>query len=385
MEIQKIPWKSLGGLYDQDEIDIVIKMVKAQAESAAGFFRLPEEPDFEKAFAEHEGADYASAVNSCGTGLDLAMRILDIGPGDEVITSPLTFVATTHCIVGTGAKLVFADIDPKSYNLDPEKVKEKITPRTKAVIPVHMCGMPADIDGFDQIASESGVHIVYDAAHAVGTLYNGKKVGPAGDMSVYSFQTNKNITTLGEGGMVTTNNPTFHARLQRIKSFGFQYGKVDDVVEWGSNYRMSKLQSAVGLTQLKKVRTILDTRHQYSHRLTEALKDVPEIITPFDDGTHFCPYHLYLLRFNDEAIDATRDAFVELLKGKYQVGVTFHYPPLWDFSFYRNMGYGPEGLPIAEQVLRQLFNVPVFPFMTPAQIDYVAWAIKQSIADLKQG
>ena len=383
MRIREVPWTPLGGVYDQGDIDTVMEILRGQVERSAGFFRLPEEPTFERGFAEYEGAKYGSAVNSCGTGLDLAMRVLDVGPGDEVITAPLTFVSTTHCIVGTGATLVFADIDPLTYNLDPASVEDKMTPRTKAILPVHMNGMPADIDAFAELSARTGVKIVYDGAHAVGTLYKGQKVGPAGDMSVYSFQSNKNMSTLGEGGMVTTDNPDYHARLQRIKSFGFQYGKVDDVLEWGSNYRMNKLQSAVGMSQLRKVAETNRIRNKYARYISQQMADVPEIIAPFDDGRFFCPYHLYLLRFNDESMDATREEFLAILKGKYNVGVTFHYPPIWNFSFYRNMGYGPDETPVAAKVLRQLFNVPVFPRMPMEDIEYVAWALRESVADLR--
>jgi dTDP-4-amino-4,6-dideoxygalactose transaminase len=385
MEIRKIPWMPLGGAYEEDDVRAVLAILQAQVERGTGFFRLPEEPAFEAAFAAHEGAPYASAVNSCGTGLDLAMRILGVGPGDEVITTPLTFVATTHCIVGTGAKVVFADIDPQTYNLDPAKAEARISAQTKAILPVHMNGMPADIDAFADLSARAGVKVVYDAAHAVGTLYKGRKIGAAGEMSVYSFQSNKNMSTLGEGGMTTTANAEHYARLQRIKSFGFQYGKVDDVLEWGTNCRMSKLQSAVGLTQLKKVDETVRIRHQYARHLSQQLADAPEIITPFDDGTHFCPYHLYLLRFNDELAHAPRESFLKVLNEKYKVETKIHYPPLWGFSFYRNLGYGPEGTPVAAQVLRQLFNVPVFPRMCLEEIDYIAWAIRQSIVDLRRG
>jgi dTDP-4-amino-4,6-dideoxygalactose transaminase len=385
MKIREIPWTSLGGVYGQDDIDVVMQLLQAQEERSAGFFRLPEEPTFERAFAQHEGSQYASAVNSCGTGLDLAMRVLGIGPGDEVITTPLTFVATPHCVVGVGAKVVFADIDPLTYNLDPAKAEEKITPRTKAIIPVHMNGMPADIDGFTELSHRTGARVVYDAAHAVGVLFDGRKIGPARDMSVYSFQSNKNMSTLGEGGMITTDDAELHARLQRVKSFGFQYGETDDVLEWGTNYRLNKLQSAVGLTQLQKVDDTNRARHRFARYVSEALETVPEVIAPFDDGTHFCSYHLYMLRFNDEIVDATRDEFLAILKGRYKVAVTFHYPPLWNFSFYRDMGYGPEDTPVAAKVLRQLFNVPVFPRMQMEDFEYIVWALKQSVSDLKKG
>jgi perosamine synthetase len=389
MDIREVPFKSLGGVYDQDDIDAVLAILTAQVERDAGFFRLPEEPNFERAFAAHAGAAYAATVNSAGTGLDMAMRLLGVGPGDEVITTPLTFVATAHCIIGTGATVVFADIDPLTYNLDPVQAEAHITPRTKVILPVHMNGMPADIDAFSDLAARTGIQIVYDAAHAVGTLYKGRKIGGASEMSIYSFQSNKNMSTLGEGGAITTDNAEHHARLQRMKSFGFQYGagsrgKVDDVLEWGSNYRMTKLQSAVGLTQLAKVDATNRIRHRYAHYISQQLADVPEIIVPFDDGTHFCPYHLYMLRFDDQAVQASREQFVALLKGKYKVGVTFHYPPIWDFSYYRDMGYGPDATPVAARVLRQLFNVPIFPRMTLEDVDYVVWAIKQSVAELRR-
>jgi dTDP-4-amino-4,6-dideoxygalactose transaminase len=193
------------------------------------------------------------------------------------------------------------------------------------------------------------------------------------------------MSTLGEGGMVTTDSAEFHARLQRIKSFGFQYGKVDDVLEWGSNYRMSKLQSAVGMTQLTKVGETNRIRNEYARWLSGQMEEVPEIIAPYDDGTHYCPYHLYMLRFDDESIDGSREEFVKILKEKYRVGVTFHYRPIWSFSFYRDMGYGPDETPIGTKVLRQLFNVPVFPRMPMEDIEYVAWALKESVADLKRG
>jgi perosamine synthetase len=360
----------------------------------------PRVAEFERRFAETLGAPAALAVASGTDAMQVALAALGVGPGDEVITTPLTFVSTAHCIVGNGARPVFADIDPQTYNLDPVSAAEKITPRTRVILPVHMNGMPADIDAFADLSQRTGVKIVYDAAHAVGTLYKGRKVGAAGEMSVYSFQSNKNMSTLGEGGAVATNNRAYHVRLQRIKSFGFEYGEVDDVVEWGSNYRMSKLQSAVGLTQLAKVDETCRIRHRYARYISQQLTDTPEVIVPFDDGTHYCPYHLYMLRFDDELMPATslppdsawttqqqgttaRQDFVQLLKGKYKVGVTFHYPPIWSFSFYREMGYGPDETPVAARVLRQLFNLPVFPRMTQEDIDYLIWAIKQCVAELK--
>ena len=217
-----------------------------------------------------------------------------------------------------------------------------------------MNGRPADLDGFADLSARTTVPIVYDAAHATGARYNGRGVGGAGAMSSYSFQFTKNLSTLGEGGMVTTNNSDHHTRLQRIKTFGFEYEPVEDVLEWGSNYRMTKVQAAVGLIQLRKVDEVNRARNRNARFISQQLADVPEIVAPADDGTHFCPYHLYMLRFNDEIAGASREEFLRVLKETYKVEATIHYPPMWDFTMFRKMGYGPHDTPIAATILRQL-------------------------------
>lgn len=383
MEIRNIPWYGLGAIYDQEEIDAVLNILNPCVTDAKGFFRLPEEPDFQKAFAEYEECKYASAVNSCGTGLDIALQILDIGPGDEVITTPLTFVCTGTCILLKGAKVVFADIDPKTYNLDPVKVEEKITERTKAIIPVHFAGLSADIEGFDRLARKYGVKIIYDAAHAAGSKYKDKKIGGFGDMSVFSFQSNKNMSTLGEGGAITTDNEEYFTRIERIKSFGFKYGPVDDVVELGSNYRMSKLQSAVGLTQLNKIDKNAALRKQYAKYLSGKLKDVEEITTPYVPEEYDHVFHLYTLLYDDEKVGKPKEDFIKILKQKYKIGVTIHYRPVYDWTVFKERGYNGDDTPIAARVMRQLFNVPVFSRMNYEDFDYVVWAIKEALAELK--
>jgi len=172
-DIRNVPYLALGGAFEQDDIDAALEVMTAAAEPNGNFFPLPEEPDFQKAFAGHEGAAHAVAFNSCGTALDACMMVLGIGPGDEVITTPLTFVCTATCAVALGAKIVFADIDPGTLCLDPAKARAKITPRTKAIIPVHFAGHAADIDGFEDITRDTGIPVIYDAAHAVGTTYRG--------------------------------------------------------------------------------------------------------------------------------------------------------------------------------------------------------------------
>ncbi len=384
MQKRNLPWYAMGALLEQDDIEIVSKITAECAYSPRGFFRLPEEPDFQKAFAAHEGAPFASAVNSAGTGLDLAMWVLDIGPGDEVITTPLTFVCSATCAMMRGAKVVFADIDPVTYNLDPVSVEKRITKNTKAIIPVHFGGVTCDFDGFERLREKYGVKIVYDAAHAVGSKFRGKPIGAQGDMTVYSFQTNKNMTTLGEGGAVTTAYEEYYRALERKKSFGFQYGPKDDVLELGSNYRMTKVQSATGILQLQKVDRNNAKRASDAKLLCELLTDTKEIICPTIPEDCFSASHLNTFRIDDEASGIDSTTFFRMLKEEYTVGISFHYKPVYDWQLFRDTGYDAADTPIAARVCRQLFQIPVFYHMTDDDYRYIAWAIQQCITKLKE-
>ena len=188
-----------------------------------------------------------------GTALDLCMMALGIGPGDEVITTPLTFVCTATTVMARGARVVFADIDPRTLNLDPDAVERRLNERTRAVIPVHFAGLACEVDRFQKLAEKHGLSVVYDAAHAVGTKFGKTPVGGFGKASCYSFQSNKNLTTLGEGGAVTTDDIELAETVRQMKTFGFIYGKPNRVVRVGFNYRMTKPQLAAGLSQLRKI------------------------------------------------------------------------------------------------------------------------------------
>ncbi len=217
MTKREVPFIAMGGVYEADDLAAAAGVIQAASEPGGGFFPLPEENDFQNALSEHEGAAKAVAVNSCGTALDVCMMALGIGPGDEVITTPLTFVCTAGTAIGQGATVVFADVDPVTMNLDPKSVRERITDKTKAIIPVHFTGLAADIDAFDAITAETGVPVIYDAAHAVATKYKGQPIGGAGTASCYSFQSNKNMTCLGEGGAVTTHDADFAEKVRQLK------------------------------------------------------------------------------------------------------------------------------------------------------------------------
>jgi len=383
MEIREVPFLPMGGVYEEDDVEAVRRVVARAALEGGSFFPLPEENEFQAAFAAHEGAAKAVAVNSCGTALDCCMMALGIGPGDEVITTPLTFVCTAGTAVARGARVVFADIDPATLCLDPGSVRDRITDRTRAIIPVHFAGLACDLDAFDAITEQTGIPVVYDAAHAVGTRHKGQPVGGRGKASCYSFQSNKNMTCLGEGGAVTTNDEAFAETVRQLKTFGYIYGGPGlRVARIGFNYRMTKAQYAVGLTQLRKVDRVIEARRQRMARMNELLADVEELILPAGHGPEHGS-HLYVVRLDTDRVGFTRDEFTATLKDCYKVGTARHYPAVWSWEAFRSLGYDGDGCPIAAKACEQVVSLPIFPRTGDEDLRYVAWAIKQTIAQLK--
>ncbi|MDD5678751.1 MAG: DegT/DnrJ/EryC1/StrS family aminotransferase [Kiritimatiellae bacterium] len=382
MQIREVPFAAMGGIYEADDRAAVDRVVAAALDANGNFFPMPEENEFQTLLARHERARRVVAVNSCGTALDCCMMALGIKPGDEVITTPLTFVCTAGTVIARGARVIFADIDPVTLNLDPLKVRACITPRTRAIIPVHFTGLACDIEAFDRIASETGIPVIYDAAHAVGALYKGQGIGGRGQASCYSFQSNKNMTCLGEGGAVTSNDEAFAERVRQLKTFGYIYGGPTlRVASIGFNYRMTKPQYAVGITQLNKIDRVIRLRQERMVKLNELLADVPEIIRPAGHGPEHGS-HLYVVRLDTDKVRFGASAFIGHLKSKYKVGTAKHYPPVWSWEAFQQLGYTAKGCPLAEKICAQVVSLPVFPRTTDEDLHYVAWAIKQTIRDL---
>lgn len=381
MKIRPVPFKGFGAVYEQDDVHAAMHVIANAAKPDGDLFPLPEETDFQKAFAAHEGASHAVAVNSCGTALDLCMMALGIKPGDEVITTPLTFVCSATCAAARGAKVVFADIDPVTMNLDPAKVRAKITDRTRAIIPVHFSGLACDIEGFDRISRETGIPVVYDAAHAVGALHDGKPISGAGKASCYSFQSNKNITTLGEGGAVTTNDAEFAEKVRQKKTFGYVYGPSTRVVTIGFNYRMNKVQYAVGLTQLAKADRVISARQERMVRMGDLLEGVEEIIRPAGHGRGHGS-HLYVVRLDTGKVKFTTAELQAHLEQTYQIGTAKHYPAVWTWEAFSEIDHDMSDCPIGEKACQQVFSLPIFADTSFDDLEYVAWAMKESIATL---
>ncbi len=381
MEIRPLPFLALGGAFEQDDIDAAVAVMQAAAEPGGSFFPLPEEVDFQTALAEHEGADCAVAVNSCGTALDLCMMALEIGPGDEVITPGQTFVCSATCAVAQGAKVVFADIDPRTMCLDPEAAEAKITERTKAIVPVHFGGHACDVDAFDRISRERGVPVIYDAAHAISTKHKGRPIGGFGKASCYSFQSNKNMTTIGEGGAVTTNDAEFAEIVRQKKTFGYVYGPQLRVVSVGFNYRLTKVQAAVGLTQLAKVDRVIGDRRRRFRQLLDLLEGVEGLVLPVGVGEdHGC--HLFMVQLETDGLTCGRDAFRALLKDKYLVGTAAHYPAVWTWEAASAFEYDNSDCPHTERVCESVITLPVFAQSTEDDMEYLAWAIREALGEV---
>lgn len=341
--------------------------------------------EFEKKFAEYIGVKYAVAVNSCTAALHLAMRALNIGQGDEVIVPTMTFAATANAPIFCGAKPVFADIDEKTFNISPESVKERITSKTRAIIPVHIAGQPCELREILQIAMDHNLFVVEDCAHSLGATYQGFQTGRLSVAGCFSFYASKNITTGGEGGMITTNDGELakYVRLMRThcatkgvwernQSASWEY----DIVDLGYNYRMSEMAASLGISQLKRVDQMNERRAEVSEYYTERLRDISGIITPKLAENRTSSYHLYIIRVVEKKFGMSRD---ELFKGLAEVGIecSVHYKPLHMMSFYsQKYGYKVGDYPVAERVYSEILSLPLFSKMSDEQVEYVVEQIE---------
>lgn len=339
----------------------------------------PRTAQFEREFAARHGAAHALAVTSATAGLHLAMWALDLRPGDEVITTPLTWPATVNAIVLAGGTPVLVDIEDETLNLDARHVAAAVTPRTRAVLPVHYAGQPCDVDGL--AAAAPGARIVEDAAHAVGASYRGRSVGALGAAAVFSFHPIKNITT-GEGGMITTDDAALAKRMSLLRFHGVErdawkaYGGAQlplyDVVEPGLKYNLTDLQSAIGLQQLRKLDTLNAERARLAARYDAALAAIPAL-RPLGRVTYPCTHvhHLYVVRVEPARLTIDRNAFMaEVIAAG--VGLGLHFTAVHELTYYRKrLGDLRAALPIATAASARLFSLPLFPGLGDAEQDRI--------------
>lgn len=349
--------------------------------------------ELEKRFAEYIGCKHAIGLNSCTAGLHLALRSLDIGPGDEVITTPITFAATANVIVHQGAKPVFVDVEPQILNIDAQKIEGHITEKTKAILPVHLYGHPCDMDTILGLARKYSVAVVEDAAHAVETEYHGNKVGNIGDLTAFSFYATKNMTT-GEGGMLTTNREDLAEKIRVLSLHGItadawmRHGD-DGYVHWdvlypGYKYNMFDLQASLGIHQLKKVEFFWQRRKRWIEVYNEAFGDMNEIQVLAEKENVKHAYHLYPILVKPEELRVDRDALLQALR-EAGIGVGVHFRALHLMSFYaRTFGFKRGDFPNAEYASDRLLSLPLYPKMEEEDVRRVIAVIKAVVQRYKK-
>lgn len=367
----------------ETDIEEVVKVLKSDYLTTG-----PAIASFEKAIAKFVGAKYAVAFSSGTAALHGASYAAGIGSGDEVITTPMTFAASANCVLYTNGTPVFADIDPKTYNLDPDKVKAKINARTKAIIPVHFTGQPADMEAIWELARQHNLIVIEDAAHALGARFQGKQIGGQSDMTMFSFHPVKHITT-GEGGVITTNRQDLYEKLILFRSHGItrQPEKMRnhegpwyyEMMDLGFNYRMTDIQAALGLSQLDKLNEFLKRRKEIAAQYNAVFREMRGLTVPHQSSDTESSWHLYVLRFDENSFRAGRRVLYEALQAE-NIGVNVHYIPVYYHPYYQQLGYNKGICPLAEQLYEEIITLPLFPAMTDKDVQDVIRAVEKVVA-----
>ena len=365
---------------DDTEIEAVSQVLASKWISTGNRVR-----EFERAFAEYLGVKHAIAVSSCTAALHLNLVVAGVGSGDEVITTPYTFTATAEAIRYVDAKPVFVDIHQDTLNIDTSKIEQAITPRTKAILPVHIAGIPCDMDALREICQSHTLTLIDDAAHAIPAEYKGQHIGAIGDLSAFSFYANKNLTT-GEGGMITTNSDAFAEPLRTMRLHGINkdaWARQSQRTIWhydiateGYKYNMTDIQAAMGLCQLMKLNKQHERRRNFAQIYQTELAKFPEISTPVaPDNPREHAWHLYIIQLQT----GNRDEFVEALSDA-NIECSVHYIPLHLFEFYQERyGYGVGDFPCAEAAFERVVSLPLHPGLTEEEIHIVIDTIAKTL------
>ena len=380
-----------GSQYGKEEEEAVLKVLRNNAPTSGD-----ECIAFEKMYAEYSGAKYARVCSNGTTALFLSMIGIGIKPGDRVLTSPITWIATAAAPATLGADVDFVDIDPITYNLDASQLEDKLTPNTKAVLPVHLYGQACEMDEIMVLSLKHNFAVVEDAAHAIGAEYKGRKVGTIGATGCFSFHEQKNISTLGEGGIILTNDKDIYERISlyrshctRVHGNSTKYCKLDeekfpvgkkfwwqDFDDCGYNFRMTDIQAAVGIEQLKKVDMLNQRRIDNAAFMTENLKEVPGLTLPTVLPHNKHVFHLYPVMIDPKEFGMTKEDVIYDLLHKYGIKVGFHYIPLHYSTAFKNRGFKKGEFPNAEKLGDQLITLPINPRQTPEALEYLVKSIK---------
>lgn len=365
---------------EEDDIQAVVETLRSPFITCG-----PKVEEMETKLAQLVGAKHAVVCSNGTAALHCACLAAGLGPGDEVITTPITFAASANCALYCGAKPVFADIDPETYNIDPVSIRANITPRTKAVVAVDFTGQAVKIREIRAICDEFGLVFIEDAAHAIGTKYDGQPVGSLADMTCFSFHPVKTITS-GEGGAITTNSDELHRKLVLAHTHGITHDEAlmeeaphegiwyYEQISLGFNYRMTDFQSALLLSQLSKLERFKQRRQEIVNRYNEAFKDVEGIIVQQEIPESDTCRHLYIIRLDLEKLNCTRRQFFDAMSAE-KVQCQIHYVPVYWFPYYKHMGYQRGLCPIAEEIYKGILSIPLYPLLSDSDVEDVIHAV----------
>lgn len=364
------------------DIDEVCKILKGDLITCG-----PKVVELEEALASYTNAKYAVAVNSGTSALHCACIAAGIVPGDEVITTPLTFAASANCILYCGGKPVFADIDPNTYNINPESIEMLITEKTKAIIAVDYTGQAVDIKRIREICDRHHLVFIEDAAHAIGTRYNGESIGSLADMTCFSFHPVKTVTA-GEGGAITTNDAVLYEKLVLAHAHGITYDEekmIDgphegpwcyEQVSLGFNYRMTDFQAALLISQMKRLESFKRRRVEIVRQYDDAFQEMEGIIVQKEIPESDTCRHLYVIRLDLEKLTCTRRQFFDAMVAEH-VQPQIHYVPVYWFPYYQKLGYKKGLCPVAEEIYKGIMSIPLYPKMSDKDVEDVINAVKK--------
>lgn len=369
---------------EQDDIDAVAATLASNLITCG-----PKVVELEQKLCEVTGAKYAVVVSNGTAALHLSALAAGIGEGDEVIVSPITFAASANCVLYCGGKPVFADINPETYNIDPESIRKLITPATKAVVAVDFTGQAVELDAIRAICKEHNLILIEDAAHSIGTKYNGQPVGSIADMTCFSFHPVKTITA-GEGGAITTNDENLYRKLMRLRTHGITRNQDEMVnpsdamwyneqVELGYNYRMTDFQAALLISQLRKLPRFSQRRKEIVKRYDEAFAEVPEILVQKEIPQSDTTRHLYIIRLNLDMLRCDRRQFFDALYAE-NTCPQVHYLPVYWHSYYEKLGYKKGICPNAEKLYNEIMSIPLYPSLTDEEVEDTILAVKKVVA-----
>jgi len=381
------PWRgepSLGSVYGEEEVEAAANAIRRGCDVNRGFgFSGEPIPEFERSFADYVGTKHAVAVNSAGPGLDMALRYLKLEPGDEVIVPAINFMASPLAVLGAGGRIVWGEVDPRTFQLDPEDVEKKITPKTRAIFPVHMNGLSAPMDDLLEIGrrhpheKHGPLPVIGDGARACGGGYRGGKIGKKGFLNVFSFHTMKNMTTLGEGGMVTTDDDDVARFCRSVRFYGI------DTEDWGTSNVLTSVQAAVGLVQLRKLDGFIAARRRLAHRRHELLEGIPEITLPHEPADCEHSFYLYTCLVQKDWAGEKRDLLVDLLNDEFGAGAVVANPPVYKTRKILREHTRGQSLPLSDEIGERLFCIAIHPSMTDEENEYIAACLIEAVERLR--